>query len=582
MNFYDLKTNLKKDFSNLRKVKVALLGDSATQLLVKALKGYGYEVGYNFDIFEADYDQIEMQTYDPESELYEFKAEYVIIYHSSEKLLKKFYKLDNNDKTSFANRHIEEVSSLYRAITNKSKCKVIYFNLVETDDSVFGNYANKTSSSFLYQVRKINFELMNLSQQHKNLFINDIASLHNTLGAAFCTDPKIYVTTDLIFSLDFLPIIAKNITDIILSVAGTMKKCVILDLDNTLWGGIIGDDGMENIQIGELGIGKAFTALQMWLKQLKQRGIILAVCSKNDETIAKEPFEKHPDMILKLSDIAVFVANWDNKVQNINYIQSILNIGFDSMVFLDDNLFERNMVKTHIPDITVPDLPEDPSEYLTYLRSCNLFETASFTPEDEQRTQQYQEEAQRAVVQKQCINEDEFLSSLNMHSVVKPFDKFTIPRVSQLTQRSNQFNLRTVRYTEEEISAISNSNEYLTFDFTLEDKYGDYGLISVIILKKQSDALFIDTWIMSCRVLKRGMEKFVLNMIVQQASKIGVKEIIGEYIPTAKNGMIKEHYHELGFTKCDGENNKWLLNLESYSDYPTFITLKTSDIKESV
>jgi FkbH-like protein len=582
MNFYDLKTNLKKDFSNLRKVKVALLGDSATQLLVKALKGYGYEVGYNFDIFEADYDQIEMQTYDSESELYEFKAEYVIIYHSSEKLLKKFYKLDNNDKTSFANRHIEEVSSLYRAITNKSKCKVIYFNLVETDDSVFGNYANKTSSSFLYQVRKINFELMNLSQQHKNLFINDIASLHNTLGAAFCTDPKIYVTTDLIFSLDFLPIIAKNITDIILSVAGTMKKCVILDLDNTLWGGIIGDDGMENIQIGELGIGKAFTALQMWLKQLKQRGIILAVCSKNDETIAKEPFEKHPDMILKLSDIAVFVANWDNKVQNINYIQSILNIGFDSMVFLDDNPFERNMVKTHIPDITVPDLPEDPAEYLTYLRSCNLFETASFTPEDEQRTQQYQEEAQRAVVQKQCINEDEFLSSLNMHSVVKPFDKFTIPRVSQLTQRSNQFNLRTVRYTEEEISAISNSDEYLTLDFTLEDKYGDYGLISVIILKKQSDALFIDTWIMSCRVLKRGMEKFVLNMIVQQASKIGVKEIIGEYIPTAKNGMIKEHYHELGFTKCDGENNKWLLNLESYSDYPTFITLKTSDIKESV
>lgn len=582
MDFYDLRTNLKKDFSNLKKVKVTLLGDSATQLLVKALKGYGYEVGYNFDIFEADYDQIEMQTYDPESELYKYKADYVIIYHSSEKLLKKFYKLGNIDKISFADRHIEEVSNLYRTITNKSKCKVLYFNFVETDDSVFGNYANKTASSFLYQVRKINYELMDLSQQHKNLFINDVASLHNTFGAAFCTDPKIYITTDLIFSLDFLPVIAKNITDIILSVAGTMKKCVILDLDNTLWGGIIGDDGTENIQIGELGIGKAFTALQMWLKQLQQRGIILAVCSKNDETIAKEPFEKHPDMILKLSDIAVFVANWDNKVQNINYIQSILNIGFDSMVFLDDNPFERNMVKTHIPDITVPDLPEDPAEYLTYLRSCNLFETASFTPEDEQRTQQYQEEAQRAVVQKQCINEDEFLLSLNMHSVVKSFDKFSIPRVSQLTQRSNQFNLRTVRYTEEEISAITDSDEYLTLDFTLEDKYGDYGLISVIILKKQSDALFIDTWIMSCRVLKRGMEKFVLNQIVQQANMIGAKEIIGEYLPTAKNGMVKGHYHELGFTKCDEGNNLWTLNLQSYSEYPTFIAVKTADIQEPV
>jgi FkbH-like protein len=582
MNFYDLKTNLKKDFSNLKKVKVALLGDSATQLLVKALKGYGYEVGYNFDIFEADYDQVEMQTYDLDSELYHFKPEYVIIYHSTEKLLKKFYKLGNTDKTLFAEKQIEEVSNLYRTITHKNKCKVIYFNFVESDDSVFGNYANKTASSFLFQVRKINYELMNLSQKHKNLFINDVASLYNTLGAAFCTDPQIYITTDLIFSLDFLPIVAKNITDIILSIAGAIKKCVILDLDNTLWGGIIGDDGMENIQIGELGIGKAFTDLQLWLKQLQQRGIILAVCSKNYENIAKEPFEKHPDMILKLSDIAVFVANWDNKVQNIKYIQNILNIGFDSMVFLDDNPFERNMVKTHIPDISVPDLPDDPAEYLTYLRSCNLFETASFTPEDEQRTRQYQEEAQRAIVQQQYINEDEFLSSLNMQSIVKPFDKFSIPRVSQLTQRSNQFNLRTVRYTEEEISAIAGSGDYITFDFTLEDKYGDYGLISVIILKKQTDSLFIDTWIMSCRILKRGMEKFVLNQVVKQAHKIGVKQLIGEYLPTAKNGMVKEHYRELGFTKCEGENNLWFLNVESYSEYPIFIAVKTTGLKETV
>ncbi|MDR3666682.1 MAG: HAD-IIIC family phosphatase [Ignavibacteriaceae bacterium] len=582
MNFYDLKSNLKKDYSGLKKVKVALLGDSATQLLSKALKGYGFEVGYNFDIWEADYDQIEMQTYDLESDLYQFQPEYVIIYHSSEKLLKKFYKLDNDSKTSFAERHIQDISNLYNTITSKIKCKVIYFNLVETDDSVFGNYANKTLSSYLYQVRKINYELMNLSQKHKNLFINDVASLHNNMGAAFCTDPKIYITTDLIFSLDFLPLVAKNITDIILSIAGSIKKCIILDLDNTLWGGIIGDDGLENIHIGDLGIGKAFTALQMWLKQLKQRGIILAVCSKNTESIAKEPFEMHPDMVLKLSDIAVFVANWDNKVQNINYIQSILNIGFDSMVFLDDNPFERNMVRTHIPDITVPELPEDPSEYLTFLRSCNLFETASYTPEDEQRTQQYQEEAQRSIVQKQCINEDEFLAGLNMHSTVKPFDKFSIPRVSQLTQRSNQFNLRTVRYTEEEITNIAVSGDYLTIDFTLEDKYGDYGLISVIILKKQSDSLFIDTWIMSCRVLKRGMEKFVLNQIVQQAKSFGAKQIIGEYLPTPKNAMVKGHYNDLGFIKCEGECNRWVLNVDSYSDYPVFISADSETIKELV
>lgn len=580
MNFYDLKTNLKKDFSKHKKVKIALLGDSATQLLSNAIRGYGYEVGYDFDIFEADYDQIEMQILEPTSELYQFNAEYVIIYHSSEKLLTNFYKLNNADKQLFANRHIELVSNLYQAITNKNKCKIIYLNFVEIDDSLFGNYANKTSHSFLYQIRKINYELMNLSQKRKNLFLCDIASLHNTLGAAFVTDPKIYYTTDLIFSIDFLPVVAKNISDIILAVNGTIKKCIILDLDNTIWGGIIGDDGIENIQIGELGIGKAFTAFQLWLKQLKERGIILAVCSKNDDNIAREPFEKHPDMILRMQDIAVFVANWNNKAENINYIQSILNIGFDSMVFLDDNPFERNLVKTLIPAITVPDLPEDPAEYINYLRSCNLFETASYTSEDEQRTKQYQEEAQRSIIQRQYVKEEDFLLNLNMVSDAKPFDKFNIPRVAQLTQRSNQFNLRTVRYTEEEISSIAASDEFATLEFSLEDKYGDYGLISVIILKKETASLFIDTWIMSCRVLKRGMEKFVLNKIVEQARNLNVKEIIGEYIPTPKNSMVKNHYSDMGFEKLNDEKNLWRLSVNNYNEYPTFITLKTTNIKE--
>jgi FkbH-like protein len=580
MDFHDLKSNLKKDYSGLRKIKVAVLGDSSTQLLVQAVKGYGYEVGFNFDIFEADYDQIDMQVFEPQSELHKFNPEYIILYHSTEKLLKKFYSLGNADKTSFADWQIEQVSNIYETITVDNKRKIIYFNFVETDDSVFGNYANKTSSSFLYQVRKINYELMNLSQKNKNLFINDVASLHNNLGSAFCTDPKIYFTTDVIFSLDFIPVVAKNITDIILSINGSIKKCIILDLDGTLWGGIIGDEGIENIQIGELGIGKAFTAFQLWLKQLKQRGIILAVCSKNDEPIAKEPFETHPCMILRLSDIAVFVANWDNKVKNINYIQSILNIGFDSMVFLDDNPFERNMVRTHIPSIIVPELPEDPSEYIPYLRSCNLFETASFTPEDEHRTRQYKEEAQRTVVQSQFINEDDFLSSLKMNSAVKPFDRFSIPRVSQLTQRSNQFNLRTVRYTEEEVAAIAKSDNYITLEFSLEDKFGDYGLISIVILKKQSESLFIDTWIMSCRVLKRGMERFVLNRIVELAHKTGANKIIGEHLLTHKNGMVKDHYQDLGFTKCSSENNLWELNVGSYSEYPTFISVKSSDTKE--
>ena len=238
---------------------------------------------------------------------------------------------------------------------------------------------------------------------------------------------------------------------------------MILDLDNTTWGGIIGDDGMENIQIGSLGIGKAFSEFQYWIKKLKNRGIIVAVCSKNTESVAKEPFEKHPDMVLRLSDISVFIANWDNKVDNIRQIQSILNIGFDSMVFLDDNPFERNIVRENIPEICVPELPEDPANYLEYLYGLNLFETVSFSNEDSARTKLYQIEAERAKVQKKFTNEDDFLKNLEMVSVIEPFNKFNTPRMAQLSQRTNQFNLRTIRYSEADIERISKSKDYCYF-----------------------------------------------------------------------------------------------------------------------
>jgi FkbH-like protein len=312
--------------------------------------------------------------------------------------------------------------------------------------------------------------------------------------------------------------------------------------------------------------------LQLWAKQLKQRGIILCICSKNTEEVAKEPFALHPEMVLKLEDIAVFMANWDNKVDNIKYIQSVLNIGFDSMVFLDDNPFEREMVRNGISDITVPHLPEDPAEYLGYLRTLNLFETASFTDEDEIRTQQYQEEAKRNILQKSFSNEEDFLKNLNMLSDLKPFNKFTIPRVAQLTQRSNQFNLRTIRYTEEEILQIADSKEYFSLSFTLEDTFGEHGLIGIIILKNiDNESVFIDSWIMSCRVLKRGMENFTLNKIVELAKEKGFNRIIGEYIPTKKNAIVKNHYSDLGFKR---EGEEWILELTNFEPLETFINTK--------
>jgi FkbH-like protein len=386
---------------------------------------------------------------------------------------------------------------------------------------------------------------------------------------------NVYVSTEMILSMDALPYVASRVMDIVGAIKGQFKKCLILDLDNTVWGGVIGDDGLEGIQLGHgLGIGKAFTEFQMWVKKLKARGIIICVASKNNEDTAKEPFEKHPDMILKLEDIAVFMANWETKVDNIRAIQQILNIGFDSMVFLDDNPFERNIVREHIPEITVPELPEDPGEYLEYLYSLNLFETASYSGADKDRTKQYQVEAQRVSLSKTFTNEADFLKSLNMISQVSGFTKFNTPRVAQLSQRSNQFNLRTIRYTEADIAALAADPKVIDLSFTLEDKFGDNGLIAVVIMKEQdSDTLFVDTWFMSCRVLKRGMENFTLNTMVEEAKAKGYKRIIGEYLPTAKNKMVDAHYPNLGFTPiADSQSAQYLLDVDNYIPRECYIT----------
>jgi FkbH-like protein len=571
--FKELKKNLKKDLRILPAIKIALLGDNATQFLAIAIKGIGVERGYNIELFEADYNQVERQFLDPSSELYSFDADYVVVSQSTHKLLSTYNEKPIEGQSHLADERLEFI----KLMCNSMQSRLIYFNYPEIEDNVFGSYANKVESSFTYQIRKLNYELMNLAQQNSNLFICDIAALQNKFGRDMMFDPSVYVTTEMVFSIDAIPYVASRAMDIISAAQGKLNKCLILDLDNTMWGGIIGDDGLENIQLGHgLGIGKAFTEFQEWMKKLKNRGVILAVCSKNTENIAKEPFEKHPDMILKLNDIAVFKANWDNKADNIRQIQSILNIGFDSMVFLDDNPFERNMVRQNVSGVTVPELPEDPGEYLEYLYSLNLFETVSYSNADVERTKQYQVEAQRVTFQKSFTNEAEFLRNMDMVSEIKPFDKFNTPRVSQLSQRSNQFNLRTIRYLEADIENISNDNYYQDFSFTLSDKYGDHGLICIVILEKENkDTLFINTWFMSCRVLKRGMENFTLNTIIKYAKENGFKKIIGEYLETPKNNMVENHYQKLGFlpTVAD-DQNLYELEIDTYVNKECFITTK--------
>jgi FkbH-like protein len=570
--FSELKKKLKQDFSGLETIRVALLGDTATPFLVQALRGTGFDRGLNLQIWEADFNQIERQVADPASELYKSDPQVIIIFHSSHKLLLHYNKQKPEDYAALAENRLELIGQLCTTIEGRLRSKIIYYNYTEINDAIFGNYANKTETSFLFQLRKLNYGLMQYAAAHPNFYLCDLSTVQNQIGKLNLFHSSVYVNSDMVLSIDALPAVAATTLDLIGAFSGRIRKCLILDMDNTIWGGVIGDDGIENIQLGTLGIGKAFTELQYWVKKLKYRGIILAVASKNTESVVLDAFDRHPDMVLTKEDIAVFKVNWDNKVDNIRQIQATLNIGFDSMVFLDDNPFERNMVREAIPSITVPELPEDPADYLEYLYTLNLFETTSLSDEDMERTKLYQTQAIRNQEMQAYSNEDDFLAGLNMHSDVESFNSFNTPRVAQLSQRSNQFNLRTVRYTEAEIAKLADSQDIFTFSFTLEDKYGDNGIICVVILKKETDdTLFIDSWLMSCRVLKRGMENFTLNTQVAAAKQKGFRFLKGEYLPTAKNEMVKAHYQQLGFQPS---GDYWLLDLDIYEHKKTPIKLK--------
>ncbi len=568
--FTELRKLSKKSDGSYKTLSLAVLGDSATQHLAAAIRGYGQYSGYNVDLFDADYNQIQAQTMDPHSELYQFDPKNVLLFYSTEKLHEAFSETPIEERASFAERQLKKISTAWSNLNRYSSAGILQFLFIEEDDMVFGSYSPNLEISFLYQVKKLNYLLMEKKREFANVYLIDLNDLAMNAGREHFRDQKMLYIAKMVFSLEILPHVAKRVISVLSAMNGKVKKCVVLDLDNTLWGGVIGDDGLEGIEIGELGQGHAFSDLQTWLKELKNRGIILGVCSKNNDDTAREPFLKHPEMVLRMEDISIFVANWNDKATNLRYIQKTLNIGMDSIVFLDDNPFERNLVKQMIPDITVPDLPEDPSLYVEYLKSLNLFETVSYSKEDILRTQQYQAEVNRQELEEEFESFDDYLKSLDMHAEVAPFDEFHFPRIAQLTQRSNQFNLRTVRYTEDEIRRIAADDHHITRYFTLRDKFGEYGLISVLIMDKQEeDTLFISEWLMSCRVLKRGMEEFIINEIISAAKENGFKRVIGEYLETKKNAMVRNIYPDHGFRKID--EGRYEILVEEYVPSKTFI-----------
>lgn len=557
--------------TSFRKIKVAVLGNYATQFLAKSLSYAGIHQQLDLEVYNADYDQVESEILNPASALYAFRPAYIIITLSSLKLQSRYYSLPEAQRAVFLRDYLEMMSGLLQILSERIPASILINNLEILPDPVFESLFAKTEQSFTRQLYEMNQGLMVLAAQLPALYVIDLNGLIQYHGARHIRDWRMYINADLYFSLDFYAVFAARLTAFIAAFAGSVKKCLVLDLDNTLWGGVVADDGLSGIEIGELGIGKAFTALQQWCKQLKERGIILAVCSKNQPETARAPFDEHPEMVLRYDDIAVFMANWHNKADNIRAIQQILNIGFDAMVFVDDNPAERELVRSQLPQVCVPELPDDPALYLDYLQGLHLFETAAVSAADKDRTRQYREEASRQQLLVSLTNMEDYLRSLEMQMDIGPFREADIPRIAQLTQRSNQFNLRTIRYTDHDIAQMANNDQYITYAVKLRDKFGDYGLIALLILKKENpSALFIDTWIMSCRVLKRGVENAMLNHCAAAAIAGNYHLLVGEYLPTPKNGLVQSHYEDLQFNPA---GSHWHLHLNAYTALPHYISL---------
>jgi FkbH-like protein len=532
-------------------MKIAILGYYTTKILTKSLS----DINSELEIYEADYSQVDYEIINDDSQLYKFSPDVVIIHETSLSFKSKYLSLNNPNSKYYENRINSLAKLIYKINSVFSEVKIIYPTLDINNDMTFGNYFFKVPESADAQVHYYNNGLTQLALEIKNLFLIDTNNL--VLQNINVRDSRLVFTADIHFTISFTKEIALAINKIINNFLGKFIKCIILDLDNTLWGGVIGDDGLSGIQIGDLGVGKVFSEFQKWLKTLKERGIILCVCSKNNEKIAKEPFIKHTDMILSLDDIAVFVANWNNKVENIEYITKVLNIGYDSIVFIDDNPVEREMVKTALSEIIVPELPLDPALYKEFLIKENFFEITNYSKLDKERTKKYQDEAKRKNLESSSFNLDDYLKSLKMEAEFKKIDEKIFPRISQLTQRTNQFNARTVRYNESKIKSIANSKKYLSFGYKLEDKFGDHGLVGLVILHKVNDmCLFIDTLCISCRVFNRGFEYFIIDHIKKIMLNNGYQYLVAEWIPTEKNEIVKSFFSSLGFKGFENEKGK--------------------------
>lgn len=575
------KKSLKKQFleneNNFLEKNIAILGGSTTNDIKLILELFLLNQGIKPNFYESEYNRYYEDAMFPNPELEEFKPDIIYIHTTNRNILKY-------PSISSSKEEVEEMISseynkyqmMWDKLSSVYNCPIIQNNFELPFYRLMGNRDASDYRGKVNFITKLNMKFYDYAETHQNFYINDINYVSAEYGLEAWADQFYWNMYKYALAVPAIPTLAFNISNIIKAIFGKNKKGLVLDLDNTLWGGIVGDDGVENLKVGpEVPSGQVFSEFQNYLKEHKDLGIILNVNSKNEMENALAGLN-HPDAPLKPEDFVIIKANWEPKSKNIVQIANELNIGVDSLVFVDDNPAEREIVKQQVKGVAVPEV-DAPEHYINILDKSGFFEVTTISKDDLKKTEMYKENAKRNEMLNSFDNYDDYLKSLKMKATIKPFESIYMARIAQLTNKSNQFNLTTKRYTGAEIEEVAESEEYITLYGKLEDTFGDNGVVTVVIGHIDKEILHIDLWLMSCRVLKRDMEFAMMDILVKKAKQIGINRIKGYYYPTAKNGMVKNFYALQGFDKNSEDeqgNSIWTLDITNYENKNKFIEIE--------
>ncbi len=546
---------LRRDGSSLEGLtsfRLGLLSNGTTAMLASALIGTAPRFGLSLDCVEADFGQTLTEALSPGSRINSAAVDAVLIAIDYRGWPLQAVAGDDASENAAISGALQHLKAITDGIHANSGVACIVQTLAPPVDDHFGNLDRSLWGTQRRLIDRFNHAIVDHVENSDDLLL-DIAALASTVGAAEWHDLTAWNLAKLPCASAYVPLYADRVCRLLAAMRGKSRRCLVLDLDNTLWGGIIGDDGLSGIIIGQGDpTGEAYLAVQQSALMLKQRGIVLAVSSKNEDATAREPFRQHPDMLLRENDIAVFQANWNDKASNIRAIAEELALGLDSMVLLDDNPAERELVRRTLPEVAVPELPDDPALFARTLLAAGYFESIAFLPEDRQRAEYYRNNARRLASLRETADLEAYLASLDMTITFEPFTPTGRARIVQLINKSNQYNLMTHRYTDKDVEEIEHDDRCFTLQVRLTDLFGDNGMISVIICRQVvTDEWEIDTWLMSCRVLARRVEHAILNELLLCAQTRGIRRLLGLHRRTARNGLVEDHYSKLGFSRHD-------------------------------